>query len=518
MALFVGSHQNHPSPYAPNFAPRSCVAVQRVRSLESVQHSCSNRAARGGRYGRRNPVGRGRRALNDGQPAADGPPTPAGPVTTWVSDRMPKLANLTSWFMLTLVALIALGEVDRLISGALSDPEVTGAQLGHSLNTAIGPLALAETGAWAGWASNDLHPLVAAWMVVAVGIDGLLVLGYWKVLNPLIRSRATSEPGRHPASMYFLRGLVAVEILEAVLLIFGAWAIAVPDPISLAVGVISGVVAWVATVKWAMIVLLIVALLRNPGTGQAVRGVFRRLMQAVWLHRLSTVVMVLLIILACVPSDDILDQLPDIQRQWVGDEFLYGYVLFALLALALASVTAFVLGRNRTRRGIAAYVYETPTMSNELPKTLIWWLVPPVAGALVAGVIVVVNLATRSDVAAAFGWEWAPFLGVTVLVLGLSVCLNANVEWQNTPTADLGRARYAWIIGDLLAVLVLAVGGLGLVRSMTAPVMLLPGWSLSGWPWVTALALLVGGAALAVAAPQALRWLAPGVRLPTGSI
>ncbi len=429
---------------------------------------------------------------------------------------MRPLAYLASWSMVALVALIALGEIDRLISGALSctrDGFDCG-PVGHSLNAAIGPFAFEQREAFPGWGSSALHGDVVTWLIVSVVIDFVFIAAYVAVLLPLLR-RGIDEAGNYPVAAYLLGILVLVELFEAVALLAGAAMLNVPRPVEFALETIGWIVVAAATAKWVVTALLVVALLRNRLTRGVLGWVFQRLVQGLWLHRLSAVLLILLFALACIPSDGILDQLPDIQRQWLGEEFQGWHILFAFATMTLASLAAFVLGRNRTRRAIAAHVLGVPQMKDELRRTLLWWLIPPIAWlvlAALAGVTAWINDGWKA-IPGAFGWEWTAFLGVTVIVLGTSFIARSG-EWNREVERDHWRARYAWIVGDLLAVLVLAIGGLGLVRSMTAPVFLGPGGSLEGWPWAGALLLWLGGAAVAVAAPQMLRWLAPGASRP----
>lgn len=434
-------------------------------------------------------------------PSAATPSQAVLAIVARVDARRKVVINVTCWLGLALAALIALGEVDRLIAAVLGDDRAS-----NSLSSVIGPLAFTARDAWGEWSSALLHADVGVWIIWSIVLDAIFIVAYVFVLLKFIRRRTSAANSKGTRSEIVLWILVAVEGLEAIALGMGAGQVI--SGAEGGKGTLLYAAGWavlvLAMLKWATFAVLVVEILRNAGTRKAVRSIVVRTAQALWLHRLSVVVVALLFVLACIPQDGVLDQLPDIQRQWIGTGVGFLHFIAAMVSIVIAAIAAFALGRARTRRGIACYVEKVKTADDEVRNTIWWWLIPPAAWVVVAAITI--GLSAANDIPEA-EWFSLPtilfFWGILVVVIGFSVVFRKR-EWVTKPiSSEPERAVYAWLVGDLLAIAVFVVGGLGMVRSMAAPVFLGPVQA-AGYAWIPALGLFLLGAGIAVLSPLLL--------------
>lgn len=382
-----------------------------------------------------------------------------------------------------LVAAIVMGETNRLIEGALTQSGETG-----TMRALIGPLAAGETGIWTVW--EDLGPLrmsVVWWVGVHTGADVVFYLAYVTVLARVFGWAS-------PVARGLLAVLLAAEVVETVFLTLSAALLATGGvPVVLRAGV-----ALAATAKWLAVLALAVTLLRDRTIRDWLPGRARLLWTAVKYQRSSAVPVALLGVLCTVPGPNILDQLPDVQRAWLGGPRGVRHGVFALVLTTLVAFLLLVLGRHRTRR--AQQSRRNGVVPAE-PAALWIWL----AGPAVVGTLAVV-LALWGPDGTVDLWHVLLFA-----LVPLSVYVSSRViRWRmarrpgrtlwaetatepgyvNPPLADeVGR------VGDGLALALFVVTGLGLVRAFTAPA-LLSGGEQRG----ARAALLAFGIALAVSA------------------
>ncbi|TYL53489.1 patatin-like phospholipase family protein [Agromyces mariniharenae] len=438
-----------------------------------------------------------------------------GPIAAWVVERRRRASYVMVAFFVAAATLIAMGEIDRLIAGVLT-PE------GRSspLVSVIGPLALIGRDGWADWASSPAADSVGWWIIASVLFDAVFVASYVWLLSRVLRRIVVTAFRR--AAGWVLFALILIEALEAVVLVAGAILLMLSlDPgdlgdlsrgILAADGVFAGVVAVLATLKCAAIVLFAILVLRDGAARGYLGRLVKRLAQAVWLHRLSAVLVLALFVFTCIPAADVLDQLPDLQRQWVPNDWgsdpnaageAVRHTLLALGAIAIAALAAVILGRARTRAlATSVTAFDIPP----LRKHARWWLAPVLVW---AALWIVTGLTTGT---------WAPgasaiaFLVVPGLVI-LSYLLWWDAPWPIIQRPDRGaRARWAWLTGDAIAVSIAGIAGLGLVRSFTAPVFTGALPDLASLTYFLSLGLLIMGLAMAVASPFLLR--APELRAP----
>ena len=403
--------------------------------------------------------------------------------------------GLAHWMVLFVgiaIVMIGMAETDRLIASVLDDKG-----LGHSFSSVIGPLSFTATAAWGAWASAiGLNTSIAWWVVVSVVLDVVYYMCYIGALRRFTRAFATEIDTSRQSILVMIWVLLGAEIVESVVLLAGA------AYVGLGTFFMPWIEVVVALLKWGAVAILAVLLLRNEGIRGVIGSALRRGWQAIWFQRLSVIAVVLLVALSTVPGGGVLDQLPDVQRQWIGPA--WPQLFWAAGSLVVAFVVAFALGRARTRRAVRKYLGSPERPPMRLRSVVRWWSLPLLAwlGVLLAGLLTGANLA--------IGWGALGFLAIPVLVLTLSLIFRSAAPGDaGDPEPDPPRGRYAWLTGDLLAVAVITVGGVGLLRSMAIPALLLVENPSDVKPAdaTFSLILLALGIASALASPFILRWV-----------
>ena len=380
-------------------------------------------------------------------------------------------------------ALVVMGEVTRLIESALTP----GGDVG-SFRAVIGPGAIGSTHAWSVWEKTAYAHAIPGWIAWHTAADVVFYLAY---VTLLLRAVGAFDVARRVVLTLF-----AVEVVETVLLITAATFLrngTVP-------AVVRGIEAGAATAKWGTVAVLVITLVRTAPIRQRALARLRLSANALKYQRLSAVPVVVLAALSTVPGPNLQDQLPDVERGWVGgpDGVRHGLLAFAA-SLAVAFLL-FVLGRHRTRRAEESRGQGKPPTAKSARAV---WLVGP-AVVLTAAVL----LRVRGPAGTV---DWALvglFCTVPLVVVVGSLVVRWRKKdslWNERPTwwrALVPEVRRA---GDGLALAVLAIGGLGLVRAFTAPALLAGG---TGRAWPTVLLLL--GVALAVATfPVGVKFVLP---------
>lgn len=373
-----------------------------------------------------------------------------------------RIGSGLSWVSVAALIAVMLGELDRLIS---SVPGGDGRS--HSLNVVLSPVALTKTESWAAWAGAAFNQAIGGWIIASATLDIALVVALTVMMRRLVRVAAAPHR-RVPAVAIVV--YVAAEAFEFLFLVVGGTAV-MARAIDYAAA-LGWVIAVVTTVKCLALIVWGLAILRIRPYRHWLAQRAGRIGQAIWVHRLATLAILVIVVLACIPAADLLDQLPDVQRQWADD---YGWVhgIFAALALLATAIITFVLGRRRTR-----FLVETRVLGlrRKLPEdgldAAIPWIIAP-ALLLAAGVFVAI--------AVAFGVPTTvhrpTFIAVLIVAVIVPVLAAAGNSWVARHPAeperrDVVRARASWIVGDCLAVLVLVAGAIGVVRSYVAPLAL----------------------------------------------
>lgn len=370
--------------------------------------------------------------------------------------------------------------------------------------------------AWAG-AAGPLSQLAAPhdltlWLWWYLGFDVLFVAGYAAVgfiLLPRYRphtgnspqSRRRTEPAR-----WLLLALVAVHVLQDVIaaavfaVITRRWEPG--DPLAVALHAVTAA-------KWltALVLLVRVAYLAwDVGAGRRAIGLAA---SALGVQRYSVVLVALVTVIAAGKGSDILEQMPDVPRAWLAGNGWEPAVV-AVLAEALLAVLLIFLGRMRTRRAMDKY---SGTDRRRDPAYLPWLGIP------VALVMLAVLL--RLTGGAEVGWARLAVAAAVPLAIGVS---SLAIAWFSRSPGDRALSGlWTWLkkrirgegvkevtshldtgldsvralghplpkvpedeaarkvasvrtAGDILAAAAVAVPGLGLVRSFTAPAFLAGGW------------------------------------------
>lgn len=454
-------------------------------------------------------------------------------IESWVVEKRSGVARILTAIMLSLGAIVAHLELDRLIAGALSSS-------GRSapLGGLIGPLAFtAQTDAREVWSDASQGPAIGSWIAMAVVVDGALILAYYLLFKRAIRLCARPKPRTMQ-----LRALLIAEGVEAALLLAVSiflWNDGdVPPWLTFAV-------ALLATIKWLLIVTLAIALLADRRLRNKLARSMKSVLRAAWLHRLTAVLVVALFVLSCIPADGVLDQLPDLQRQW-SDGGHERELVAAFVVVAVAMLAAFIFGRMRARAPIQllrdaeqrsavgsplpgfdaqldqVYIYPNPmsrAKADEQPlrfrfHRVDWWWSAPFAALLATLFASVASIAISSFVTKQpLGWHGVSWANLAVFLAIPTIAVIASALWParapdrwRATNETVERAKYGWLTGDLLAVLIVSVSGLGLVRSFTGPVAAMLATDLgSSSSQLGASALLIVGIAAALLAPQLLR-------------
>lgn len=426
---------------------------------------------------------------------------------------------------LTTTVLLGLAETDRLSSQIVAPLD----QRPHSFDSVTGVAVLVgfnpvDTAAdWAAGLGAD--PAWLLWLGIHTGLDLVLVvlwgLVWWREYGrgtdaPLREALRSLRLPRATWRRVVLLGVigVALDLLEDLLVLgqVGARAVAGPpaEP-PLAWGTVTAVVT---LAKWLALLGFVGAgamWLVKDSESEAARTTLRRGWRALVHQRLSLLVLAPLAGLALVPRGDISDQVPDVQRAWADSLTGLGEAVLAGVVLLAVSLGLFVLGRLRSDhvyRLVAEFGRRTPHQPGAVPPPLgrvLSWVRARTRGAdepAPAGAVVGLPGAVSRPRASL--WLWLVWPGVLVLLgAGLAVTGHGAVIWWRlllfclpavligTVSAGLRLGRYrdpalapvprvpdaaqyrlSAATGDALAVCLLAVGGLGLVRSFTAPLVL----------------------------------------------
>lgn len=412
-----------------------------------------------------------------------------------LDERWRGAGSLLSWLVLASLVAVVLGELDRLIT---SVPGSDGRS--HSLNVLLTPLSVTQRDSWSRWAEAPLHDQLGFWIVASAVVDFALVLAIFKLARRAIRVVAEDRPRRVPE--FALALYLVSEVAENVAQIVAGGGVMAG---SAAVAAGAGVAMIIPTLfKVVSLVVLVVAILRLPDYRAELRPRFARIVEALWVHRLATLAIAVIAVLSCIPASDLLDQLPDVQRQW-ADRLGWTHALWAGVALSATALVNFVLGRRRTRLMVEVRVLRLHRRraTSRWDAAAPWCIAPGVV--LAAGLVaLVVALATGGPV----GVHLPTFLSVLLITGAVPVLAAVFMPPKDAPREerldyDPERAAASWIVGDALAVLVIAVGAIGVVRSFFIPFVLGvdPGVP-STFAWSVPVVLL--GSAIAVAVPRLL--------------
>jgi hypothetical protein len=313
------------------------------------------------------------------------------------------------------------------------------------------------------------------WLCIYLGFSLLFIAGYYLLGRTVL-------PGTGTAGRWLLPGLVVVSLLQygVALLAFLLWVRLHRD----APAVFAWLLHVVVIVKWAAAIALIVSI--AYWAWRDVRCQIKRIARALKVQRFSVAVVALLGVLAVSRGSDVLEQLPDVERAWLTWPPSMGWVHLAA-AVAAQALLAFLLvylGRLRVRRAVVAYTAAPDERKDSDHPYRPWLLVP--------AILLIVTVTLRfTDMAQV---SWYRVVPIPLVLWGIAAASflssrRRNVfDPRNAPTPDDPESvNVTHTVGDLLAVAVVAVTGLGLVRSFTAPALVARGgYSVASWIAVAA--------------------------------
>jgi hypothetical protein len=392
------------------------------------------------------------------------------------------------------VLFLAFEEVDRVAGQFPGTQSNTLSILGMT-----GPLALTRIGGWEGWAATTgADPVIPAspWAAVVlyllldlafIGIySHLIARGIARWMPPVTATELTDEQvarrrARWRAVVAWLI-LLTADVVEDALLGVGAGVLAAHEPFPLP---LQWAIAGAATVKFAATALLVLSFLLLSQFRGDVRAMLWRGWQAVYAQRLSVVVVAVLTALALLPPwHELLEQLPDVERAWADTAQGYAHFAAAVFAILVLAAASFLLGRKRAQLYWETHVRgrggagEARTYGATTPETArgawpgrryVLWMLPFLIVLVTALIYATGPLRDHIDPAP---------LTVFLVVTGGIVLVSAALEvWLKRRPRKLGKPipsgrpeDRAFVLrvaaaGDILAVLVVVVGALGVARS-----------------------------------------------------
>ena len=409
-----------------------------------------------------------------------------------------------------------MGEINRLIASSL------GGSQSRSLFTLIGPTGFTANDSWEVWEKASLAQgiPVFGWVLMFTIVDLVFIACYGYLM---LRVAGLDDLFGRPG--FWLREATKFQALS-VLALIGADVLEDLVHIGLMLGgVVPGTTAagWLwafSALKWLALAWVLLVFIRKRQIRASMAAYLAKAGHAVYTHRLAFLVLLILGTLSLVPLGNIFDQLPDVQRQWLdgaGTGVRHGVA--AILSLLLVSIIFFLIGRWRSRLEWMTYVHSSPPSEK---ASMGWWVLPPFfigVGLILSKVFYGVT-------------EWLLILYALPALLVLAVFVLARcfrVTWitdtaqawfakrrrqlknrtEAQKLADRRRAEFTVRTGDVIAVLLLSVGSLGLVRAFAAPTAIaMAGYDLAGTEPAGALGPFVAGAVGLLIVPVVGMWWA----------
>ena len=394
------------------------------------------------------------------------------------------------WASIALAALVARAEADAVIQEVMPAGQ-------YSVSALTGPGELfapttptTTLNAWT-QASHQFSDLWI-WLTAQAAFDIIFIIGYVG-LGLAFRSPAAGGGSWRMLRWWPLFALALVNLIQDVIAVtaFCVWIRQHRRvPAALAFSLEGAVIA-----TWVLVIVLAVWLIYRVFTSDVSPGRAGLVATALKKQRFSLVVVALLAVIAIGRGTDVLEQFPDVQRAWLTWPPSLGWLhlAFAVAAQALLALLLVLLGAMRVQRA-----RDTSTLGDlrDEPSYLPWLLVALAAPALA--------LVLWSTDWAAVSWLRVAAIPAVLLAVAGASAVTHWAGWTR-PAATAAQAGEAGgaaartedavrTAGDLLAVAVVAVTGLGLVRSFTAAAMVV-GRPYS-WAFVAAVAIGFAVAAL----------------------
>jgi uncharacterized membrane protein len=412
----------------------------------------------------------------------------------------PQAWRALTWLGLSLAAVVGMAQVGAIVQQALP----TGALPVTTLFAPgqVGSGFAATSTALSSWADASLQfGSLWFWLCLHLLFDVLFIAGYGFLGFTLLPE--SEKPARR-----MLTTLIVADVVEDVLAALAFTRIRQhhgPNP------VLTDFLHVFTVIKWLATLILLVRLVFWAWDNA--RDAIGRLFLALWEQRFSVIVVAFLAVLATGRGSDVLEQMPDVQRSWLTAPGM-GWIHAGVSVIAQLLLAALLLSLGRMCRRRAA---EESSGDESRDSPGYWpWILAPTALAVLA---VLALLAAALGIAHVTEFDWGRLgvaIGVPVLVVISSAIIEHGVipkilRWpviaairrrfsrrDRVPVAGPGpgsggEARQSLIArrmsvtatttaGDALAVAVIAVTGLGLVRSFTAPAILArDGYAVASW-------------------------------------
>ncbi|NMN98601.1 hypothetical protein [Antrihabitans stalactiti] len=394
-----------------------------------------------------------------------------------VAPHRPDWAAVRWWFTALVVGLCAaimMAEINRLIATVVDN--------GGEQACVDADLLAGRSSAWAEWRCSSFHASIG-WWIALQALLGLVVVGSVVAGTRIFQQRVDA-----PGLTRFVAALVVCAAAHAVAYFVAAGFVGAGAAVP---ALVTGVVNAAAIVTAIAFLALVLAVGRDELFRDIVWSAVKRVGRALWLQRLAAIVVFGLALLALVPSQNIFDQLPDVVRSWF-DPGGAGQAVAAIVVTLLVAVFLLALSRQRTEVayrldrlgdwGIPETTEGGPVDDrtenpwvDELQRYG-WWLAAP---ALVLAVAVVLRV--HREWGTAHSGTVLAFVAVPVAVVGASIVIRVVCNrrkyllWRpddHPKRYPERRGASTWIAGDLLALGLPIVSALGVVRALTAPVVL----------------------------------------------
>jgi hypothetical protein len=414
-----------------------------------------------------------------------------------------------AWVSVALAAVVAKAEADSVIGEATPTGQ-------YSTSTVYGPGQLIKpltvpTGTFNAWtqASHQFSDLWL-WLTVQAGFDVVFVAGYLGLSMALIAGAETGiRPGLTPwlQRWWPLVALAAVNLVQAGLSVVAFMGWIRPHhnvPLALAVCLQVIVIA-----KWLLTVVFVAVLAYRLADDRNVRLQLLRIAVALKKQRFSLIIVALLTVVAIARGMDVLEQMPDVQRAWITwpPSLGWAHLAFAVAVQVLLAGLLALLSALRAQRARDAL---TPGDERDTPGYRPWVLT-----ALALPVLAVIMRYTGLAAISWYNLIPIPALAAIVVIASL---FSRHVHQQDTSAipdpatkpnlaaalADRQRSDVTVrTTGDMLAVAVITVTGLGLVRSFTAAALVVG----RPYSWAFGVAVVAGFAVAALSWVAARAWL-----------
>ena len=355
-----------------------------------------------------------------------------------------------------------------------------------------------------GWGARYTGPFADArttWMTIYLVLDLAFVLLYlWAAWT----AKRTSWKALAVA-VSFMAGF---DLVEDVLALIATYWVKPPSGVASA---LSWVLYGATLLKTLSLAAALVTVFYRAREDTAYRGRLGRWVVGAYRQRFSVLAVVPLAVIGVMPGNDLLDQLPDVQRRWLLDGF--GHAVAATIVVFLVAFSLLALGRLRSA---TVWHPPTPTPSDPMRASLGLVVIVPALVLICWVVMLVRGSATLTEVPGLLWWPLSLFVGIPVLIASVSRWIRwrhttaghvSGSPWFPRPSFGSPSAATKAVVarsGDIIATAAIVIAALGLVRSYTSVVALyLAGAPITaGWAVVG----LVVGAVGAVAVWPVMRW------------